>query len=130
MWTNQFTFLAFANVNTETYLKRKNIYHYFRRIYVAISKTTARIKLQRKMRIINLSALYYEPKTLIAFSAEVCWGLSNGLKKEKCQHIKEVRTLNQRWKTDLYITLNIKRQYLANVSQTSDSTPGEEDDDK
>lgn len=32
----------------------------------------------------------------------------------------------QRWTTDLPITLNIKMQYLANVSQTSDSTASEE----
>lgn len=30
----------------------------------------------------------------MAFPAEVWWGLGRGLKKEKCQHIKEVRTLN------------------------------------
>lgn len=34
---------------------------------------------------------------------------------------EEAGTLNHQWGTDLYITLNIKRQYLASVSQTSDS---------
>lgn len=35
---------------------------------------------------------------------------------------EEAGTLSYLWGTDLYITLNIKRQYLASVSQTSDST--------
>lgn len=32
--------------------------------------------------------------TLMAFPAGVWWGLGRRLKKEKCQHIKEVRALN------------------------------------
>lgn len=40
----------------------------------------------------------------------------------------EAETLNHLWRTDLYITLNIKRQYLASVSQTSDSAEHEDSD--
>lgn len=35
---------------------------------------------------------------------------------------EEAGILNHLRRTDLYITLNIKRQYLASVSHTSDST--------
>lgn len=51
-----------------------------------------------------------------------CRGVQRLTEGAKNASTEEAGTLNHLWGTDLYITLNIKRQYLASVSQTSDST--------
>lgn len=49
-----------------------------------------------------------------------CGGVQRLTEGAKNASTEEAGTLNHLWGTDLYISPNIKRQYLASVSQTSD----------
>lgn len=50
-----------------------------------------------------------------------CRGVQRLTEGAKNASTEDAGTLNHLWGTDLYTTPNIKRQYLASVSQTSDS---------